>query len=123
MQNGEIRTAQLIPEMNKDEYFQLAGYSYYRIVLLHILRGYKSDAITTYKTLHQKFPKGNPGYPYVELANAFMNKYENTHTMIYACSAAIQYAVENPEILTPLGSDYHGWQSHTYKPEDVCPFR
>jgi len=36
---------------------------------------------------------------------------------------AIQYAAERPDILIPLGSDYHGAQSHRYKPEDVCPFR
>jgi hypothetical protein len=43
--------------------------------------------------------------------------------MYDGCAAAIQYAVEHPEILTPLGSDYHGAQSHTYVPADVCPFR
>jgi hypothetical protein len=39
------------------------------------------------------------------------------------CSAAIQYAAENSEILVPLGDWYHGWQSHIYVPADVCPFR
>ncbi|HQU35993.1 MAG TPA: hypothetical protein PLR65_05365 [Anaerolineales bacterium] len=43
--------------------------------------------------------------------------------MYDGCAAAIQYAVEHPEILIPLGSDYHGWQAKDYKPEDVCPFR
>jgi hypothetical protein len=43
--------------------------------------------------------------------------------MYDGCAAAIQYAVEHPEILIPLGSDYHGWQSHIYEPADVCPFR
>lgn len=33
------------------------------------------------------------------------------------------YAVEHPDILIPLGSDYHGAQSHIYVPADVCPFR
>ena len=37
--------------------------------------------------------------------------------------AAIQYATKHPEILVPLGSDYHGAQSHTYAAADVCPFR
>lgn len=27
------------------------------------------------------------------------------------------------DILIPFGSDYHGWQSHTYVPADVRPFR
>jgi len=43
--------------------------------------------------------------------------------MYDGCAAAIQYAVEDPEILVPLGSDYHGSQSHIYEPADVCPFR
>ena len=40
-----------------------------------------------------------------------------------ACAAAIGYAAAHPQILTPLGSDYHGAQSHRYVPADVCPFR
>jgi hypothetical protein len=46
-----------------------------------------------------------------------------THKMYDGCAAAIQYAAEHPEILVPLGSDYHGAQAKIYKPEDVCPFR
>jgi hypothetical protein len=57
------------------------------------------------------------------MAIAFWNAYQSTHKMYYGCAAAIQYAVEHPEILIPLGSDYHGAQSHIYVPEDVCPFR
>jgi len=49
--------------------------------------------------------------------------FTSTQKMYDGCAAAIQYAVEHPEILTPLGSDYHGWQSHIYRPADVCPFR
>lgn len=105
------------------EYPRLAAYAYYRIMLLHLIRGYKTDAMTVFNTLQQKFPEGNPGYPYVEMANAFMQEYQSTHDIPVSCFAAIQYAAENPEILTPLGSDYHGWQSHTYKSEDVCPFK
>ncbi|HEX9387848.1 MAG TPA: hypothetical protein VF918_16110, partial [Anaerolineales bacterium] len=60
---------------------------------------------------------------YVEMATAFWDAYQSTHKMYDGCAAAIQYAVEHPEILIPLGSDYHGSQSHTYVPADVCPFR
>jgi hypothetical protein len=105
------------------EYPQLAAYAYYRIMLLHFARGYESDAMIVFNTLQQKFPKVNPGYPYVEMASTFMKEYQSTHSMTIACGVAIQYAAKNPEILIPLGSDFHGWQSHIYKPEDVCPFR
>jgi hypothetical protein len=105
------------------EYSRLAAYAYYRIMLLNFVHGYETDALTVFNTLQRKFPDGNPGYPYVEMAKAFMKEYQNTHNIPVSCVTAIQYATENPEILVPLGSDYHGWQSHTYKPEDVCPFR
>ncbi|MFN8427531.1 MAG: hypothetical protein U0X87_14890 [Anaerolineales bacterium] len=43
--------------------------------------------------------------------------------MYDGCAAAINTRSEHPDILIPLGSDYHGAQSHIYVPEDVCPFR
>jgi len=102
---------------------RLAAYAYYRILLLHIVRGFDLDASTTYDILQQKFPAGNAGHPYAEMATLFWNAYQSTHNMTDACGAAIEYAAEHPEILVPLGSDYHGAQSHMYVPADVCPFR
>jgi hypothetical protein len=105
------------------EYPRLAAYAYYRIILVHFVQNHESDAGTVYNTLQKKF--GNDPYarPYVEMATAFWNAYQSTHKMYDGCAAAIQYAAEHPEILIPLGSDYHGAQSHTYVPADVCPFR
>jgi hypothetical protein len=57
------------------------------------------------------------------MATAFWDAYQSSGKMYAGCAAAIQYAAEHLDILTPLGSDYHGWQSHTYVPADVCPFR
>jgi hypothetical protein len=54
---------------------------------------------------------------------AFWNAYQSSQKMVDGCGAAIQYAAEHAEILVPLGSDYHGAQSHIYVPVDVCPFR
>jgi hypothetical protein len=105
------------------EYPRLAAYAYYRIMLLHLMQEHESDATTIYNTLQEKFDNDPYGQPYVEIATAFWNAYQSTGTMYNGCAAAIQYAVEHPDILIPLGSDYHGWQSHQYKPEDVCPFR
>ena len=105
------------------EYPRLAAYAYYRIMLLHIVQEQESDAGTVYKTLQQKFSNDPYGSRYVEMANVFWEAYQSTHKMYGGCEAAIQYAVEHPEILVPLGSDYHGSQSYTYVPADVCPFR
>jgi hypothetical protein len=111
------------PPPDLTEYPRLAAYAYYRIVLLHLVQNHVSDATTVYNTLQQKFSNDQYGHPYVEMATEFWNAYQSTHNMYDGCAAAIEYAAEHPEILTPLGSDYHGSQSHTYAPADVCPFR
>jgi len=106
-----------------DEYPKLAAYAYYRIMVLHLVQNHESDATTVYSTLQKKFGSDQYGRPYVEMATAFWDAYQSMHKMYDGCAAAIQYTAEHPEILTPLGSDYHGWQSHIYMPADMCPFR
>jgi hypothetical protein len=106
-----------------DEYPRLAACAYYRIMLLHIVLNHESDAGTVYQTLQQKFSNNPYSQPYVDMAIAFWHAYQSTHKMYDGCAAAIEYEAEHPDILTPLGSDYHGSQSHIYVPADVCPFR
>ena len=117
-----IETPSTIPTEDLTEYPRLAAYAYYRI-LLRIVQEQESDATAIYNTLQQKFGNDLYGQPYVEMATAFWNAYQSTHKIYDGCEASIQYAAEHPDILTPLGSDYHGWQSHIYVPADVCPFR
>lgn len=105
------------------EYPSLAAYAYYRIILLHLVQGQEAEAASTYQTLQDTFGSNQFAAPYVEMATDFWESYQSTHKMYDGCRAAIQYAVEHPQIPTPLGSDYHGAQSHTYVPSDVCPFR
>lgn len=105
------------------EYPSLAAYAYYRIMLLHLVQEQEAEAASTYQTLKDTLGTDPYAAPYIEMATAFWEAYQSTHKMYDGCAAAIQYAVEHPQILTPLGSDYHGWQSHTYVPADVCPFR
>lgn len=111
------------PPSDPVEYPRLAAYAYYRIMLIYLAQGNEAEATTTYNTLLETFGDDPYAHPYVEMATAFWEAYQSTHKMYDGCAAAIQYAAEHPEILIPLGSDYHGWQSHTYVPEDVCPFR
>jgi len=111
------------PSPDITEYPRLAAYAYYRIMLLHIVQGHESDASTVYKTLQRKFESDPYGHPYYEMATEFWNSYQSTQKVYDGCAAAIQYAVEHPAILIPLGSEYHGGYSHTYVPADVCPFR
>jgi tetratricopeptide (TPR) repeat protein len=111
------------PSEDKAEYPRLAAYVYYRMMLLHIVQGNEVEAGTTYKTLQEELGNNEYSQLYVAMATDFWDAYQSTHKMYDGCAAAIQYAVEHPEILIPLGSDYHGSQSHTYVPADVCPFR
>jgi len=111
------------PNENPAEYPSLAAYAYYRIMLLHLVQGQDAEATPTYQILQDTFGTNPYAAPYIEMTTAFWEAYQSTQKMYDGCAAAIQYAVEHPEILTPLGSDYHGWQSHTYAPADVCPFR
>ena len=120
-QYGTTPTPTVYPP-TPDEYPRLAAYTYYRIMLLHLVQGQETEAASTFQTLQEAFGTGPYAAPYVEMASAFWESYQSTHKMYDGCAAAIQYAVEHPEILVPLGSGYHGWQSHIYKPADVCPF-
>jgi hypothetical protein len=90
---------------------------------MHTYLGEMDAAKVKYATLQEKFPAGNPGHSYAEMATDFWSAYQSSGKMYDACAAAIAYANAHPEILTPLGSDYHGAQSHIYQPADVCPFR
>ena len=92
-------------------------------MLLHLVQRQEIEAASTYQTLQETFGTDPYAAPYVKMATAFWDAYQSTHKMYDGCAMAIQFAVEHPEILVPLGSDYHGSQSKIYKPEDVCPFR
>ena len=111
------------PSEDKTEYPRLAAYAHYRIMLIHLVQGKEIEAETTYKNLQEKFGSDQYAQPYAEMAISFWDTYQSTHKMYDGCAAAIQYAAAHPEILIPLGSDYHGSQSHIYVPAAVCPFR
>lgn len=76
-----------------------------------------------YVNLQAKFPAGQPGYAYAEMAQAFWEDYQASQDIGQACGKAVAYATAHADSLTYLGSDYHGLQSHIYKPDDVCPFK
>jgi hypothetical protein len=107
---------------NEIEYSQLAAYSWYRIMLLHLLRGQENDAQIVYKTLLDEYSIENAGYPYVQLATEFWSEYQVSQDILLACDKAIMFAEQNEGILIPLGNN-HGMFSRYYKPEMVCPFK
>ncbi len=112
------------PPITTTDYFELAAYSQFRIIVLHIRRGWISDARTVYDTLQAKFPEGQPGHIYAELATAFWDDFTATLDLSSACWEAMGFAIsKRSEILPSLGSEHHGYQSQQYRPEDICPFR
>lgn len=112
-----------LPAADKDEAVKLAAYAYYRMVILHTKLEQLDAAKTKYTSLQTKFLAESPGKPYAEMAAAFGDAYEKSQDIATACTAAIAYASLHPEILTVLGDEYHGEQSHSYTVLDVCPFR
>ncbi len=118
------------PSPDPNEYFNLAAYSRFRLMLIYILHGWQSDAEVVYNELQKQFPNGQVGYAYAELANRFWVEYQQSgNNMERACSKAIEYAESNPvEILSYLGNGdyalaYYGEQSLRYTAKDVCPFK
>jgi hypothetical protein len=118
------------PRPDINEYAQLAVYARYRIMLLHILRGWTSDAKVVYDSLQDKFLAGKPGHIYAEISRLFWTEYEKSKSVEAACNKTIVYVTEHEdEALSYIGDyngqvngGYHGLQSYRYQPEDICPF-
>jgi hypothetical protein len=101
----------------------LAAYAYYRMMLIHILIGNRLEAENIFNTLMNNYKVGEAGYAFVELATSFWTEYVLSQDIHQACSKAVKYAEEHKTAtIDYLGSNYHGWQSHQYQPEDICPF-
>jgi hypothetical protein len=117
------------PSPDPKEYYNLAAYSRFRIMVTYVLRGWLSDAETVYNELQKQFPPGQTGNAYAEMASRFWNEYQASENMEKACSKAIEYAKSNPTgVLSYLGNGdyalaYYGEQSLSYTAEDVCPFK
>lgn len=116
-------TFQPEPIEDESEYPSLAAYAYYRIMLIQLAQGQTEEANKTYQTLLDTFGNDIYAIPYIEMTNAFLQAYQINQKMYDGCAAAIQYAVENSEMLSALGDSHHWEQAKKYKPEDVCPFR
>jgi hypothetical protein len=111
------------PPPDPNEYHNLAAYSRYRIMLLHFMRGWLPEAQIVYNTLQAKFPDGQVGHFFAEMATAFWDEYQKSQNIGEACGKAIEYASTNSDMLAYLGGYYHGRQSLYYQPEDICPFK
>ena len=109
-----------------DDYDLFSAYARYRILVNHLSRGWTGDAATVYTTLLDKVPTTSKGYPFVELATLLWKTYQQTKDIKEACAPVIEYLKDHPDIPDLIGGPYgdtpFGNQTHTYIPEDLCPF-
>ena len=115
--------APIPPDPDYGEYQALSAYARYRILVLYAVQGWMTFASQEFEAIRTKFPEGEIGHPYAVLATEFWTGYERSGDLAAACSLAVSYAREHPEILGPLGDINHGLQSHIYAPEDICPLK
>ena len=111
------------PAQDPDEYLSLVAYARYRIMLHHVVRGWLPEAELVYETLENNFPPDSTGYTFVEISSVFWENYQSSMDSAVACKATIEYIESNPSILFYLGRPDHGFQSHRYLPEDLCPMK
>jgi hypothetical protein len=56
------------------------------------------------------------------MAVLLWNEYQSSADLEIACKKVVEYVSANEELLQYLGNSHDGFQSHSYIPEDVCPF-
>ncbi len=106
-----------------EEWPRLEAYSRFRIMLLHVVRGYMKEAQVVYDTLQEKFPEGTVGHEYAEMATAFWDAFHASDDVAVACSAAIAHgSLHEDEILVPLSRSFYRSWAIVDAAEEVCPF-
>ena len=110
-----------LPAPDPSEYGNLAAYARFRLMLLHLLRGWEPEAQIAYNELQKRFPGGQPGADFAAMGAAFWTRFQGSRDLAVACSAAREYITAHPEGLYFVGSDHHGWQGFGYTAGSLCP--
>ena len=85
--------------------------------------GWEAEAAVVYNELLQRFPEGQAGYGFAQMAKAFWEKHQAGGSLGESCAAAQRSIESNPELLFFLGASHHGWQAEKYTAKNVCPLR
>ncbi len=127
-----------LPEFDPNEYPNLAAYSYFRIMLAGIYKGWTSNPKITYDWLMTNFQAGDPGYVFAELADIFWREYQETNNLSQSCTMTYDIAyLHHEEIFRYLTNSIFvtdtkiDWPNPTlfgqisselpYSPEFICP--
>jgi hypothetical protein len=117
------------PAEDKNEYIALSAYSYFRIMLLHLVEGRYAVARDIYQLIQNKYTDQTGKY-YAELASVFWEEYSRNEDITSGCKKAVIYAQDHEIELIPyignsanVPSNYHGEQSLDYHPKDICPVK
>ncbi len=133
MKRGDIQVAQLLydqafndPELLEwgepvNEQLTIGGYARYKIVVAYALQGDLADAQQLLQDMGNFFPRGIPQRDYVELAQVFLDTFEESGQTA-ACRAAEDFAEAHSDtVLRPLGSEVYGYANRDYSAADMCP--
>lgn len=114
------------PAPDPNEYSYLSAYARFRIMVVHLLRGYDSDAQVVYQTLIDLFPEGTPGSIYAQMAEVFWKNYSVTHSASAACGEARAVAIWHEQEATQYFMDDYkhlGYPKENYTVQMLCPFQ
>jgi len=111
------------PSIDPAEYANLAAYARFRLLLLHLLRGWEDEAAVVYTELQTRYPAGQPGEGFAQAAAIFWQNYQSDSSIGPACTQVQDYIRQHTDLLFYLGSDHHGWGAPIYDIWSVCPFK
>jgi hypothetical protein len=114
---AKTRSGQVLSP-DPSEYPTIAAYARFRIMLLHIVRGWLPEADTVYNTLVSQYPLGSPGSQFAEMATAFMDEYGQSGNTEFACRAAVRSISPQDDATFR----YLGYQYQRYRSDILCPF-
>ena len=98
-----------------NEMEELRSFSLFRLALISAYEGQPDGAVENISQLQQAYPDA----VFTKLGQAWLSGYQSSGDIATACSAATQFAKDNPESYTSL-SDY-GYANPTFDAADLCP--
>jgi hypothetical protein len=109
----------------------IAAYAYYRMMLVHVLKGDIGTARATQERLVGEYRiEGNDdqwdesklGYGFAQMAHIFWQAFETDQNVSTGCDAVVTYATENPQLIEWLVRFGGGLDATVEEPLDLCPF-